>query len=288
MRAYVKRQEQTAKGTININLECEIVPVKTRILTHRDNIADAIKEYCGDSITDKDVVAVAESVVAITQGRFYDIADIKPTLPAKVLCLFFPLKGSLSTRYAMQKLMDEEGTFRVCSAFIIGTIGKLFGQRGLFYKLAGNQSRLIDDFSGTMPPYDKYIVFGPNKTKEVVNSIRDKVGAFGAVIADVNDLKKADILEASKGVVKTEISQILIDNPFGNASEKTPITIIKNYALYMQDLANQRAAETVRLENENRREKARLADEAAEAEKAKRIEAYRQAEEKKLSDSAEK
>ncbi len=240
MRAYVKRQEQSSAGVINIDLDCEILPVKTRILTHRDNIVEAIREYCAHEVTDRDVIAVAESVVAITQGRFYDMADIKTSLPAEVLCMFFPVKGSLSTRYAMQKLMDEEGTFRVCTAFVLGSIGKLFGMRGLFYKLAGEQSRLIDDFSGTMPPYDKCIVFGPGKPQEVVQNITRELGVFGAVIADVNDLKKADILAASKGVEKAEISQILIDNPFGNGSEKTPITIIKDYVGYMQNLAAQR------------------------------------------------
>ena len=252
MRAYVKREEQDSLGTMHINLECEIIPVKTRILTHRDDIVSAIREYCKTDVTDKDVVAVAESVVAITQGRFYDMADIKTSWPAEVLCMFFPVKGSLSTRYAMQKLMDEEGTIRVCLAFAVGVLCKLVGIRGMFYRLAGEQSRLIDDFSGTMPPYDKCIVFGPGKPKDVVKNIAKELGAYGAVIADVNDLKKADILAASKGVDKAEISQILIDNPFGNGSEKTPITIIKNYVGYIQQLAAQRASEKMRLQQEKK------------------------------------
>ncbi len=46
----------------------EIVPVPTRILTHHDDIVEAIVEYGGDKIGPDDVVCVAESVVAITQG----------------------------------------------------------------------------------------------------------------------------------------------------------------------------------------------------------------------------
>lgn len=46
----------------------EIVPVPTRILTHHDDIVEAIVEYGGDKIGPDDVVCVAESVVAITQA----------------------------------------------------------------------------------------------------------------------------------------------------------------------------------------------------------------------------
>ena len=45
----------------------EIIPVPTRILTHHDNIVDAILEYGKDKIGPHDVVCAAESVVAITQ-----------------------------------------------------------------------------------------------------------------------------------------------------------------------------------------------------------------------------
>ena len=45
--------------------ELKLVPIHTRILTHHDNIVDAILEYAGDQITDHDIVCSAESVVAI-------------------------------------------------------------------------------------------------------------------------------------------------------------------------------------------------------------------------------
>ena len=44
----------------------KIVPVPTRILTHHDDICDAILEYAKDKIGPNDVVCTAESVAAIT------------------------------------------------------------------------------------------------------------------------------------------------------------------------------------------------------------------------------
>ena len=54
-------------------------------------------------------------------------------------------------------------------------------------------------------------------------------GAFGAAVADVNDLKRAAVIGTSAGVDADKVAQILIDNPFGNGSERTPICIIKDY-----------------------------------------------------------
>jgi len=55
------------------------------------------------------------------------------------------------------------------------------------------------------------------------------IGAYGAVIADVNDLKRSAVLGKSKGINPGQIAKILIDNPFGNDNQKTPIVIIKNF-----------------------------------------------------------
>ena len=51
--------------------ELELVCVPTRILTDNDDIVDAIVEFGGHNIGPEDIVCVAESVVAITQGRLH-------------------------------------------------------------------------------------------------------------------------------------------------------------------------------------------------------------------------
>ena len=64
--------------------------------------------------------------------------------------------------------------------------------------------------------------------------MKDKLGCFGAMIADVNDLKRSRVVGVSSGVKGELAAQLLIDNPFGNASQKTPICIIKNYRQYQE------------------------------------------------------
>ena len=207
----------------------EIVPVPTRILTVHDNIVEAIKEYGGSNIGPNDVVCAAESVVAITQNRAIRPESLKPCFLAKVLSQLFPSQGSIAGWNSMQSLMDQEGQIRVLLAVFCGFFAKLAGRPGVFYQMAGEQARLIDDVTGTMPPYDKHIVLGPKHASLVANSIKEGTGCFGAAIADVNDLKRSCVLGCSEGVDLGGRRIIKNDNPFGNASQKTPICIIKNY-----------------------------------------------------------
>ena len=214
--------------------ELHILPVPTRILTDADDIVDAIAYYVGSQVTADDLVCCAESVVAVTQGRFVRPEEMKISWLAKFLCRFIPDYGSLATPHGMQALMDVEGEWRVAAALFAGLLGKLVGKSGLFYQWGGKEAALIDDVTGTMPPFDKVIVYGPAEPEEVATRIRDRVGAFGGMIADVNDLKRSRVVGVSNGVNGQLASQLLLDNPFGNASQKTPICIIKNYRQYQE------------------------------------------------------
>jgi len=209
--------------------ELNLVPVRTRILTDNDNIVDAIVEYGGQDIGPEDIVCVAESVVAITQGHFTRPEDLKLSWQARFLCRFVPAEGSMSSAYGMQAAMELEGEWKVMGAFIIGAVAKLFRKNGVFYKLA-RQASLTDDVTGTMPPFDKHIVYGPKNPNKVCEQIVQRTGCYGAVVADVNDLKRSAVLGASRGMNPDRIAKILIDNPFGNDSQMTPIVIIKNFA----------------------------------------------------------
>lgn len=214
--------------------EVEIIPVPTRILTEKDNIIDTIEKYTKDKITENDVISVAESVVAITQKRFVRPEDLKISKLALFCCRFIPDYGSLASPHGMQSLMDVEGKWRVAFALFLGFLGKLIGQNGLFYKWGGEQAALIDDVTGTMPPFDKCIVYGPQNPQEVVNKLKQRLRCFGAVIADVNDLKRSRIVGITDGTDGDTVAKLLLDNPFGNASQKTPIVIIKNFKQYQQ------------------------------------------------------
>ena len=214
--------------------EVEILPVPTRILTDADDIVDAIEYYAGARVTADDLVCCAESVVAVTQGRIARPEELNISGAARFACRFIPDYGSLASPHGMQALMDVEGKWRVLFTLFAGFLGKLVGKNGLFYQWGGKEAALIDDVTGTMPPFDKVIVYGPAEPDQVAARIRDRVGAFGGMIADVNDLKRSRVVGVSDGVNGELAAQLLLDNPFGNASQKTPSCIIKNYRQYQE------------------------------------------------------
>lgn len=200
--------------------------IPTPLLTDADDIVDVIDRYTRDVRQPGDAVAVAESVVAITQHQYYRPKDVKPGYWASRLCYFVPSKGSLSSRHGYQVAMGQIGTFRMIASFAIGALAKVVGKNGVFYTLAGRPAELIDDVTGTMPPFDKYIVAGPKDPERVVARIKERTGLEAAIV-DANDLKRAMVLACTPGLRPEDVSRMLLDNPFGNAAEQTPIVLLR-------------------------------------------------------------
>lgn len=200
--------------------------VPTPLLTDADDIVEVIDRLTASFRQPGDVVAVAESVVAVTQRRYRKPEEVWPGFWASRLCYFVPSKGSLSSRHGFQCAIDDVGLPRTLFAFFVGALGKLVGKKGLFYELAGRPAELIDDLTGTMPPFDRYVVMGPDDPEGVVRAIQARTG-MGAAIVDANDLKRAMVLAATPGLEPARVSQMVLDNPFGNAAEQTPFVVLR-------------------------------------------------------------
>lgn len=202
------------------------IPIRTRILTPQDDVVEAVREYCGRVVKPGDIVTLSESVVAIMQGRAIRADQVRPGLLARFMCRFPAKHGSLATPAAMQLAIDEVGAGRILLGAVAAGLGRLFGRRGDFYRVAGSQLRLIDDIAGTMPPFDDRIVLGPKDPGGVARRIRRELGVEAAIV-DVNDLGCVDILGASDGVDRELVMRLLRDNPGGNDDQQTPFVILR-------------------------------------------------------------
>ncbi|OLP16384.1 F420-0:Gamma-glutamyl ligase [Leptolyngbya sp. 'hensonii'] len=206
--------------------QADVLPIRTHLLTQLDNPVEIVQRYVLPYAQKGDVVAIGETPIAIMQGRFIHPSEVKPGWLARRLCYYFLPTSSLATACGLQALVDIVGPTRVFLAFILGSIARILGWRGVFYQLAGEQARLIDDVTGTLPPYDQFIVLGPDHPQQVVNRIQKETG-LSAAIVDVNDLKAVKILAATSGLSDRFLKQALISNPAGNANEQTPIVLIR-------------------------------------------------------------
>jgi len=202
------------------------IPIRTHVITPSDDIVEVVKRYAGEVAAPGDIVAVAESAVAIAQGRAVPSARVRYGWLAAFICRFAGKEGSLATPQAMQLAIQEAGVWRILAGCIAAALGRLVGRRGDFYRVAGRHLALIDDVAGTMCNYESFIVLGPQDPQRVAEAIKEKTG-IDAVITDVNDARRVDILGASKGVDPKMVEEALLDNPFGNDDQQTPIVVLK-------------------------------------------------------------
>ncbi|MEW5899527.1 MAG: N-acetylmuramoyl-L-alanine amidase [Bacillota bacterium] len=207
-------------------MPCFTVPVRTHIFKEGDDIVQLACRYTAGIAGPGDIIALAESAVAITQRRAILPETVKPGLWAHLISRFPAKHGSLATPPAMQLAIQEVGLPRILLGCLAAAIGKLLGRKGYFYLVAGRKLALIDDIAGTMWPYEKHIILGPREPEKIVSAI-SKTSGREAVIADVNDIKCVDILAASSPKSARIAQQALIDNPFGNDDQQTPIVVIK-------------------------------------------------------------
>lgn len=203
-----------------------MLPLRTHLITEDDDLSAVVELYARPHLNPGDVVVLVESAVAYAQGRYFSPSELHPGWLATRLCHFLPLRGSLGTRYTLQALMIEHGTLRVLAAALIGTASKLIGLRGLFYRIAGEQARLIDDLSGTLPPFDRMVVLGPLAPDQVVREIESRTGIPVAIV-DANDLREAYVLAASPGVDTQRLAALMRANPQGNDCQQTPLVLVR-------------------------------------------------------------
>jgi len=212
---------------IPLNHKYKAIAVKTDLLGSFDDPIETVIKYCKDVARKNDILTIGETPLAIMQGRYIAPQNLKYNVFSKILCYFFHPTSSLATACGMQLLIQKIGVTRITLSLIIGFFFKCIGVKGIFYRLTGFESSLIDDISGTVIPYDKSIVMGPIMTKSFCDKL-SKLLEVEVAVVDVNDLGGVKILASSNDLVNNILYENLKVNPAGNSDEKTPIVIIRN------------------------------------------------------------
>ena len=205
---------------------CQVLPIRTHLLGVLDDPAAVLRHYAGAVLQPGDLLTIGETPLAVIQGRYHHPETVAPSSLARLLCRAFHPTSSLATACGMQSLIDLVGPARVLLAWLIGTALKLVGLKGWFYRLAGEQARLIDDITGTTPPYDQTIVLGPDQPGPFCAAMARELGV-GVAVVDVNDLGRVKVLAASQGCDEALLERALRPNPAGNANQRTPLVLIR-------------------------------------------------------------
>lgn len=207
------------------------IPIKTHVIMRDDSLIDTIKTYAQSMLEPDDLLFVTEKIVAITQGRAIPLKDIKPRPLAVTLSNYVtktPAGIGLGMPETMEMALRECGIPRILLAAAASAVTKVFGKKGVFYDIAGYKATSIDGPTpNTLPPYNQYVVLGPDRPDEVAREISNALGDIKVAIVDINDLAGAILGVSHKSIDKGLIVKILKDNPLGQDHEQTPLGIIR-------------------------------------------------------------
>ncbi|MGA8575044.1 MAG: coenzyme F420-0:L-glutamate ligase, partial [Candidatus Cybelea sp.] len=173
-----------------------------------------------------DVIAVSETAVAIAQGELLAAEYVRPSRLAFAISRRADPMATISQPESIQLVIDTAGTWKVVYATLLQIAARLVGRRGAFYEVMGEAVAAFDGYTGTMPPYERAIVFAPRDAGGFARNVAQRSGIACAVV-DANDLGKAKVLGCSPGVCVPSVEAALLDNPHGNSDEQTPIVVLK-------------------------------------------------------------
>ena len=206
------------------------IPIKTHVVMRDDNLNEVVRKYASEELQKGDILFVSEKIVAITQGRAVPLKEINPRPLAKLLSNYVtktPAGIGLGMPETMEMALRECGVPRILMAAIGSAITKPFGRKGVFYEIAGYRAQSIDGPTpNTLPPYNQYVVLGPDKPDNVAKELSQMLDCDVAVV-DINDIDGVVLGVSNKSMSRETIKGILKDNPLGQDHEQTPMGIIR-------------------------------------------------------------
>jgi hypothetical protein len=201
------------------------IPVRTPLVRPGDDLATLVADAVRGIARPGDVVAVSETAVAIAQRRLIAAETIRPSRLAYALARRAGALATVNQPESMQLVIDDAGAPRVALAALAHVAGRALGRRGAFYRVLGRSIAAIDGYTGTLPPFERTIVLGPDDPSAIARALAGRTGA-ATVVVDANDLGSAAILGASPGVSAQRVAAALRANPHGNGDEQTPIVVL--------------------------------------------------------------
>jgi len=210
----------------------ERIPIKTHVLTEKDDFAHVLLKYARPVAWPGDIVFISETALAITQGRAIHYKTIRVSLLARLLA-----KGvtknkygvGLQSPYAMQVAIREVGAFRLLLGAVVSAFCKFILRRhGDFYEVAGLATKMIDaEHTMGIEQYYDYVIPGPARPADTIHKLATETH-LDLCVVDVNDIQKPWCI-ASSFDHETErlVEKALVDNPLGQGGQCTPMGIIR-------------------------------------------------------------
>lgn len=202
------------------------IPVRTPLVRPGDDLIDLVQHAVAGIARPGDVLAISETAVAIAQGQAVPAEFVRPSRVAYALSRRAGALATVNQPESLQIVIDQVGVWKVLYASVMHVVGRALGRRGMFYEILGEAITAIDGYTGTLPPFERVIVFAPQNPDAFSQSLYERTG-LACTVVDANDLEKAKVLGASVNVQRSNVERALLSNPHGNGDEQTPIVVLK-------------------------------------------------------------
>ena len=204
--------------TVN-GVSYERYAIKTRFVKIGDDYLDVVREFALPHVAEGDFISISEKIIALCQKRIVYRKDIHPGFWAKFLCKFVritPAGPGAGTPYKMQLIIMICGLPRVLFAAACSAVTKLFGKRGVFYKVCGHHVDGIDgliDYDISYKEYAEYGILNPENPSGVCNEIADKLG-IPCMLVDACDIS-VEVLGKSHNLSLDDaaLAEIVLEDP---------------------------------------------------------------------------
>ena len=206
--------------------------IKTKFVSQGDNYLDLFRKYVYPIYEKGDIISSSEKIIALCQNRVVRREDIKIGFWAKFLAKFACQKNrggyGVGMAINMQYAINKVGLCKVLVASVLSGMTKLFGIKGMFYQIVGQEVAGLDGFYGGA--WEEYRDIGieiPENSKAVCNEIKDKLG-ISCMIVDCNDFGQVILGKSHDLTIKEEsLQQMIKDNPAGQGKQQTPFILIR-------------------------------------------------------------
>lgn len=214
----------------------ERLAIQTHFVKQGESYLQLIDKYVLPFYEKGDILSISEKVISMCQNNIVSKKDIKLGFWSKFLSKFASSNNrgiAMDEPYKLQLAINLAGLPRILLASICSAVTKLFGIKGVFYKIAGHDIDGIDGFymHSSFEVYHDIALLNPKNPSKVCNEIENAF-QVKCMIVDANDFG-VNVLGKSKGIESLSnefLISLVKDNPAGQSDELTPIILIKNVA----------------------------------------------------------
>ena len=191
------------KNIASAGSEFERFAIQTHFVKQGESYLELINKYVVPFYEKGDVLSISEKVISMCQDNTVSKKDVKLGFWAKFLSKFASSNNrgvAMDEPYKLQLAINLAGLPRILLASFCSAVTKLFGMKGVFYKIAGNDIDGIDGFymHSSFDVYHDIALLNPKNPGKVCSEIENAF-QVQCMIVDANDFG-VNILGRSKGI----------------------------------------------------------------------------------------